>query len=165
MYIAQVKSTIKIPILGGGYIHQNQNVSLTQNPTFLFPGGGWVYIAQVKFTIKTMFQSWEIHYPEPKCHLDPKSNFFISMGMGGLGEGGCTLLNSNLPSKNIFWGGYIAQVKSTSEKSTFQKKIFQSCGGGGGTSPKCNLPLEISTFQKNFLNPGMGGTSPKSNLP
>ena len=30
------------------------------------------------------FQSWEgVHRSEPKCHLDPKSNLFISGGGGG----------------------------------------------------------------------------------
>ena len=54
-----------ISIGGGGYISQNQNVTLTCIQLFHSWGGGG-----------------GLHQPESKCHLDLESNFFITGGGG-----------------------------------------------------------------------------------
>ena len=56
--------------LGGGYISQYQNVTLTCIPLFHLGGG---YISQnqnVTLTCIQLFHSGGVHQPEPKCHFD-----------------------------------------------------------------------------------------------
>ena len=71
------------------------------------------------------------HCPEPKCHL--KSNFFI-LG-GGQGAGG---IHHSEPKCHL----------------DLKPNFFISERGGGGPSPKSNLPSKKSIFQKKSSNSG-----------
>ena len=84
---------------------KNQNVTLTQNPTFSFPGGGWV------------------HHPEPKCHLDLKSTFFISGERGYISQNQNVTLTPNPTfSFLVGGGGGIFSVYLTNWKCMYARK-------------------------------------------
>ena len=83
--IAFMFSPISISGEGGGYISQNQNVTLTCVQLFHSWGGGGVHQLEAKCHLdleSNFFILGGVHQPELKCHLDLRFQLFHSWGGG-----------------------------------------------------------------------------------